>query len=274
MTAVSHKVIRNLLDAVLEQKRGSTRWTAQVRARCLEVGPAQLSRRGSLRTTEILLGQKCDVATTLMRIVHEEIGQRRAFAALASGEIHVLGGTSWLWSRDEASETVDVLFVDEAGQMSLANALAVSGAAQSLVLLGDPQQLEQPQKGTHPDGVGVSALEHVLGGAATMPPDRGLFLPTTWRLHPAICAFTSEVFYEGKLEREARPRAPAPHGYGRRSTAPACGGCPSTHDGNQNSSMEEVDAVERHRGPLLGLARQVWARASALQTWCITRCVD
>ena len=92
--------------------------------------------------------------------------------------------------------------MDEAGQMSLANALAVSGAAQSLVLLGDPQQLEQPQKGSHPDGVGVSALEHVLGGAATMPPDRGLFLPTTWRLHPAICAFTSEVFYEGKLSRK------------------------------------------------------------------------
>ena len=68
------------------------------------------------------------------------------------------------------------------------------------MLLGDPQQLEQPQKGSHPDGVGISALEHVLGGAATMPPDRGLFLPMTWRLHPAICAFTSEVFYEGKLD--------------------------------------------------------------------------
>ena len=121
---------------------------------------------------------------------------------------------------------MDVLFVDEAGQMSLANALAVSGAAGSLVLLGDPQQLEQPQKGSHPDGVGVSALEHVLGGAATMPPDRGLFLPTTWRLHPAICAFTSELFYEGKLEPKpassaSARRAPAP------STARACGGCPS-----------------------------------------------
>ena len=49
-------------------------------------------------------------------------------------------------------KAVDVLFVDEAGQMSLANVLAVAHAASSIVLLGDPQQLEQPQKGSHPDG--------------------------------------------------------------------------------------------------------------------------
>ena len=101
--------------------------------------------------------------------------------------ISVLGGTAWLWAREEFAASVDVLFVYEAGPMSLANALAVSPAAGSLVLLGDPQQLEQPQKGSHPDGVEISALEHVLGGAATMPEGRGLFLPETWRLAPT-CA--------------------------------------------------------------------------------------
>ena len=70
-----------------------------------------------------------------------------------SGDANVLGGTAWLWARPEFAKAVDVLFVDEAGQMSLANVLAVSHAAKSVVLLGDPQQLEQPQKGSHPEGV-------------------------------------------------------------------------------------------------------------------------
>ena len=68
--------------------------------------------------------------------------------------------------------------------MSLANVLAVSQAARSVVLLGDPRQLEQPIQGSHPDGVDVSSLDHILGPHATVPGDRGLFLPETWRLHP------------------------------------------------------------------------------------------
>ena len=113
--------------------------------------------------------------------------------------VQVVGGTAWLWSREEYFEAVDVLFVDEAGQMSLANVLAVSQAAKNVVLLGDPQQLEQPVKGSHPDGAAVSALEHLLAGEKTISPDKGLFLEKTWRLHPKLCEFTSEVFYEGRL---------------------------------------------------------------------------
>ena len=99
-------------------------------------------------------------------------------------------------------DTVDVLFVDEAGQKSLADVVAVSGAAKSIVLLGDPQQLAQPSKGSHPDGAEVSALEHLLDGADTMPDDLGLFLETTYRMHPKVCAFISEVAYDGKLHSE------------------------------------------------------------------------
>jgi uncharacterized protein len=69
-----------------------------------------------------------------------------------------------------------------------------------LVLLGDPQQLDQPLQGTHPEGADRSALAHVLDRDATMPPTRGLFLERTWRLHPDLCDFTSEVFYEDRLE--------------------------------------------------------------------------
>ena len=112
-------------------------------------------------------------------------------------------GTAWLWAREQAYQSVDVLVVDEAAQMSLANALAVSQAAPNIVLLGDPQQLEQPLQGSHPDGAAVSALAHLIGGRETIEAGRGLFLEETWRLHPEICAFTSELFYEGKLRSRA-----------------------------------------------------------------------
>src|SRR5208337_5207896 len=84
---------------------------------------------------------------------------------------------------------IDVLVVDEAGQMSLANVLACAESAENLVLLGDPQQLEQPQKAAHPEGSELSALEYLLEGHDTMPEERGLFLGETWRLHPSICAY-------------------------------------------------------------------------------------
>src|SRR5208283_4666472 len=119
------------------------------------------------------------------------------------GGANVLAGTGWLWAQEDYFEAIDVLFVDEAGQMSLANVLAVSQAARSLVLLGDPQQLDQPLKGSHPEGAEASALEHLLAGARTIPAEKGLFLENTWRLHPRLCTFTSEVFYEGRLHSRA-----------------------------------------------------------------------
>jgi uncharacterized protein len=119
--------------------------------------------------------------------------------ALASGEVNLVAGTPWLWSRPGMEAAVDVLFIDEAGQMSLANAVGVAPATRSLVLLGDPQQLDQPLKGVHPPGAAASALGHLLGEHDTIPADRGLFLGTTWRLHPDVCRFTSEAFYDSKL---------------------------------------------------------------------------
>jgi uncharacterized protein len=137
---------------------------------------------------------------------------------------------------------VDVLFVDEAGQMSLADVLAISQAANSVVLLGDPQQLEQPLQGTHPPGVDVSALQHVLGTNETMPSNMGLFLAETWRLAPSICQFTSELFYENRL----RPHAGLERQTLIGSTRFAGAGLwfiPVNHDGNQSSSAQEADAI-------------------------------
>jgi uncharacterized protein len=180
----------------------------------------------------------------------EDAQHRLAFAAKSEDLLQALreganvaGGTAWLWSRPDAFECVDVLFVDEAAQMSLANVLAVSQCAPCIVLLGDPQQLDQPIQGTHPDGCDVSALHHVLGEAQTIASDRGLFLEKTWRLHPDICGFTSELFYAGKLHAmEGRERQII-----KSSRGPLRGSglryIPVVHSGNQNVSLEEAEAI-------------------------------
>jgi len=165
-------------------------------------------------------------------------------AALRGGDAQVAGGTAWMWAREEFRAAVDVLFVDEAGQMSLANVLALAQGGTNLVLLGDPRQLEQPVQGTHPEGTERSALEHVLGDHATIAPDKGLFLAETWRLPPAICAFTSELFYEGRLSSHAGLERQVLLG-----DLPYAGAglwfVPSRHDANQNASSEEVEQVAR-----------------------------
>jgi uncharacterized protein len=165
-----------------------------------------------------------------------------AVDALTSGDANVVGGTAWLWACADSVKAVDVLFVDEAGQMSLANVLAVAHAASSIVLLGDPQQLEQPQKGSHPTGVNASVLQHILGEHLTIPADRGIFLPVTWRLAPSICAFTSELFYESRLTSKPGLERQRLIGVGE------CAGSglwvvDVDHDGNRNSSTEEVEVV-------------------------------
>jgi uncharacterized protein len=185
VTANSHKVIGNLLDEVV-RAAGQDLWFLD---RAIRVGqkpgrnePPTCTAAKEYKTNELALG------------------------AIAGREVEVLGGTAWMWAREDFAGAVDVLFVDEAGQFSLANAIAVSPAAESLVLLGDPQQLDQPTQGTHPPGAERSALAHLLhvdGQAVqTMPPDLGLFLERTWRMHPHITSFTSELFYADELEPE------------------------------------------------------------------------
>ncbi|MCZ2859980.1 TM0106 family RecB-like putative nuclease [Blastococcus sp. VKM Ac-2987] len=127
--------------------------------------------------------------------------------ALADGDARLVGGTAWFWTRADVAEAVDVLVVDEAGQFSLANAVAVARGARSIVLLGDPQQLAQPTQAVHPGGSGASALEHLLDGHATIPADRGVFLDRSYRMHPSLTAFVSDLAYEGRLEAaEGRER--------------------------------------------------------------------
>ncbi len=176
----------------------------------------------------------------------------RAQKRLLGAELDLVGGTSWTWASERFAGSVDVLVVDEAGQMSLANVLAVARAANSLVLFGDPAQLEQPQKGVHPPGAEVSALEHLLGDALTIPPERGVFLPHTRRLHPEICDFVSRVFYEGRLEpqRELGLERQSITGPGVFSGS-GLRHVPVVHRGNSNQSPEEVEVITRLVSELL-----------------------
>jgi uncharacterized protein len=226
VTSNSHKVIGGLLDKVAEK--------ARERGVALRIG--QKPRNKEEGTTH--QGAKALLTNTAV------------VDALASGEVDVVGGTPWLWARDELEGTVDALFVDEAGQVSLANVIAVSPAAPVLVLLGDPQQLDQPLQGTHPPGTERSALAHLLGRDVTMPADRGLFLDRTWRLHPEICAFTSDLFYDARLHPQPGTEIQHVAGDG------PLGGTgmrwlPVIHAANSNESGEEAQEVARHVNRLL-----------------------
>jgi len=114
----------------------------------------------------------------------------------------LLAGTAWLFADASLEDSLDYLFVDEAGQVSLANLVASGTAAKNLVLLGDQMQLGQPIQGVHPGRSGESTLDYLLDGLATIPPDRGIFLPTTYRMHADVCRFISEAVYDGRLQPE------------------------------------------------------------------------
>ena len=222
VTAVGHETIRNVLRAVCEHARQQGYADFQ----CLHKGKP-----------------KDDSPETL----HAFDDNDRIAALFETDTYRLLGGTSWLWANERFRDSVDVLFIDEAGQMSLADVLAVSAGAKSLVLLGDPQQLEQPQQASHPPGAAASALEHLLGGSKTIASDRGLFLHQTRRLHPEICAFTAEAFYEGRLTSApgcARQAVLAPAGTaGARLGSAGLVYLPVEHDAYQSRAPEEVDAI-------------------------------
>ena len=173
----SHKAINNLLKAVEE---------AAI-ARCVHF-------RGIKKSTvdeQFFYGRG---------FIENTLSNEAAYAT----ECSLIAGTAWLFAREELDQALDYLFVDEAGQVSLANIVAMGVSAKSIVLVGDQMQLAQPLQGTHPGGSGVSAMEHLLGDHATVPENRGIFLAQTRRMHPDICGFVSKAVYDGRLVSEPK----------------------------------------------------------------------
>lgn len=168
-----------------------------------------------------------------------------------SDEHQLVGGTAWLFAREQHRERFDLLFIDEAGQFALANAAAAGLAAENLVLLGDPQQLPQVTQADHPGGSGASVLEHLLDGEHTISPGHGVLLPETWRMHPDVCTFVSERSYDGRLGSRsecAKRRITASHGdlngSGLRAIA-------VEHQGRNQASPEEAARIAAACGDLL-----------------------
>ncbi|WP_347110101.1 TM0106 family RecB-like putative nuclease [Paenarthrobacter sp. S56] len=162
----------------------------------------------------------------------------------------LIGGTAWVMVGKEVPPgSLDLLVIDEAGQFSLANTMAVSRAAKRLLLLGDPQQLPQVTQGTHPEPVDESALGWLSDGHNTLPPELGYFLAHSWRMHPALCEAVSQLSYDGRLE--AAPAATRRHLEG---AGPGVSCVYVDHTGNSSSSPEEAAEVVRQVQKHLGLA--------------------
>ena len=166
-----------------------------------------------------------------------------------AGSVTLVAGTSWLFARQGMDSSLDYLFIDEAGQLSLADTVAMGTCARNLVLLGDPQQLPQIRQGTHPEGAGVSSLEHLLGDHQTVPEDHGIFQERTWRMHPDICRFVSELAYDGRLgSAEGLERQQIDS---RGLSGAGLRYVPVTHTGNAQQSTEEAEAIAAHVRTLL-----------------------
>lgn len=169
----SHKVVGNLLAAVLEA-----------------AAPGQV--RGFQKVSE----SRQAVRHPAIKVTQENRGLEQA---LRDGQANLVAGTAWLFARESLDGTLDYLVIDEAGQVPLANALAAAAAAQNLILLGDPQQLQQPRLAAHPEASAASALSYVVGPEPVIDRRRGLFLDQTRRMHPAITRFIGNLAYSGRL---------------------------------------------------------------------------
>jgi uncharacterized protein len=229
VTTQSHRAIANFLEALV--------------AAAVEAGEP------------VRILQRCDPDDEIAPVAGiEQASNEQIRDALAAGTVDVVGGTAWLFAREELDGAFDAIVVDEAGQYALANVAAISGSTRSFVLLGDPNQLAQVTQGVHPDGAAASALGHALGGAATIAPEAGIFLDRTWRMHPNVNAFVSDAFYEGRLATD--PSTVRQH-VAPRGEDPALAGAgtrwrPVVHAGNGDRSPQEADVVADIVEALLG----------------------
>lgn len=164
----------------------------------------------------------------------------------------LFAGTAWLFSHAHLQGQLDYLFVDEAGQVPMANVMAMAMSTENIVLAGDRMQLAQPVQGIHPGESGLSVLEFLLGERSTVAPERGIFLDQTYRLVPGICSFVSEAFYEGQLvsHESARQRSLVLHD----SDLPSEGivMIAARHAGCSRKSVEEGEILEARYMELLG----------------------
>lgn len=217
----SHEAIRNVLMACVDALRNDA-----------DVG---------LTLAQVKLAHKIGSDTGDAPAGYEVIASVRNNTDPAIETAQVVGGTAWLFSRNQLEGKFEYLFIDEAGQVSLANAVGMSNSARNLVLVGDPRQLPQVIQGAHPEPANLSCLDWALGRGQNVKPDKGIFLPITRRMHPELCSFISSQFYDGRLhphEATARQAVLAPG-------LPSAGAwrIPVIHQGRAQECPEEIGAI-------------------------------
>ncbi|MBX3116439.1 MAG: TM0106 family RecB-like putative nuclease, partial [Cryobacterium sp.] len=210
VTAQSHKVIENVLDAAV---------TAGL-------DPALVAKH--------------KVSDPAARFTVISDSAYPEFARLRAETGYVIGGTAWdMTNRKRVQEQqLDLLVIDEAGQFSLAHTIACAPSAKRILLLGDPQQLPQVSQGIHPAPVDGSALGHVIGNNAVLPERYGYFLPVSRRMDAAVASRVSDLSYEGKLHSHATTA-----GRKLQGVEPGLHSVAVEHSGNSTSSAEEASAV-------------------------------
>ena len=226
VTANSHAAIWNLLYAA---------W-------------AQCERNGtSIRAAVVTPNE--EIPTGIARVMSEDV---------YAGNFSLVGGTSWVWCRKELHGGWDYLFVDEASQVSLADLVAAGQCANNIVLLGDQMQLAQPIQGVHPGESGLSALDYIMQGQATVAPHRGIFLNESHRMHPEVCTPISRGIYEGRLGSSENCRQQCL--VLQQGAAPAlrAAGIISVSVEHQDRSQESPEEVERIRELYDSLLNQSW----------------
>ena len=168
----------------------------------------------------------------------------------------VIGTTAWGFAREDLKDEFDFLFIDEAGQVSVANLVAMSQSTRNIVLLGDQMQLGQPTQGTHPKDSGLSILDYLLKDSPTIQPEMGVFLETTYRMHSKVNKFISEAIYGGQLHADPdnnKQVIAVPEDYhGLLDFEAGIKFIPVEHEGNTQASDEEVVKINEMVQALLG----------------------
>ncbi|WP_010654201.1 TM0106 family RecB-like putative nuclease [Fluoribacter dumoffii] len=168
----------------------------------------------------------------------------------------VIGTTAWGFARNDLENAFDYLFIDEAGQVSVANLIAMSASSKNIILMGDQMQLGQPSQGSHPEESGLSILDYLLHTTPTIPETMGIFLGTTYRMHSKVNQFISDAIYEGKLEsalENDNQSIIVPDNYqGILNKEAGIITIPIAHEGNTQASDEEVESIVSLANELLG----------------------
>ncbi len=223
ITSNSHKAIINLLQEVVEQakKKG-------VPLNAVKIGDDASDPIFNEKGISHAKGMK-DIADSGM------------------SSFQLIAGTAWAFSEELAQGLLDYLFVDEAGQVSIANLAGMAPSTKNIILLGDQMQLGQPMKGAHPGESGESVLDYLLGERQVIPEDFGIFLGTTYRMHPDVCRFISAAVYEDRLQPDAvtakRVLEIPATGINHIRRVAGLMVVPVEHEGNTQGSDEEADMV-------------------------------